>query len=68
MSRINIQEKVDLEGIWNSKLESLVEKFQQEKEELMKNHRENLQKALEEARAKWQQVWFKLRYHHCLCV
>ena len=31
----------------------------------MTNHRENLQKALEEARAKWQQVCFKLSYHHC---
>ena len=45
-----------MERNWCSKIEALAEKHENEKEELMQVHRENLKKALEEARAKWQQV------------
>ena len=50
------QEKDDLERNWSSKIAALTEKHEHEKEKLMQVHRENLKKALEEARIKWQQV------------
>ncbi len=47
---------MNTEKKWQQKLEDLEGAHQQEKEETIRAHRENMYKALEEARNRWQKV------------